>query len=160
MDGLSNSLNLTNHDFYLRLVDEKNKVNNSVLAGRSFSLARSLWLFSLSTACHAGYGFTGSFDATWSELSWPGSPQKERTQRFAYKSGIPLQRKRRRCLRLWVVEQEYKLRLNSFKILGKLVNVNLSCCTELPRPFQVSALKINQRRQFVVNVRCIIAKQT
>ena len=36
-DGLSNSLNLTNQDFYVRLVDEK---NNSVLAGRSFSLAR------------------------------------------------------------------------------------------------------------------------
>ena len=40
-DGLSNSLNLTNQDFYVRLVDEKNKVNNSVLAGRSFSLPRS-----------------------------------------------------------------------------------------------------------------------
>ena len=38
-DGLSNSLNLTNQDFYVRLVDEKNKVNNSVLAGRSFSRA-------------------------------------------------------------------------------------------------------------------------
>ena len=85
----------------------------------------------------SGHGFTGSFDATWSELSWPGSPQKERTQRFAYKSGIPLRNKRRRRLRLWVVEQEYKQRLNSFRILGKLVNVNLSCCTELPRPFQV-----------------------
>ena len=32
--GLSNSLNLTNQDFYVRLVDEKNKENNSVLAGR------------------------------------------------------------------------------------------------------------------------------
>ena len=38
-DGLSNSLNLTNQGFYVRLVDEKNKVNNSVLAGRSFSRA-------------------------------------------------------------------------------------------------------------------------
>ena len=28
-DGLSNSLNLTNQDFYVRLVDKKNKVNNS-----------------------------------------------------------------------------------------------------------------------------------
>ena len=37
-DGLSNSLNLTNQDFYLRLVDEKNKENNSVLAGLSSSL--------------------------------------------------------------------------------------------------------------------------
>jgi len=32
-DGLSNSLNLTNQDFYVCLVDEKNKENNSVLAG-------------------------------------------------------------------------------------------------------------------------------
>ncbi len=40
-DGLSNSLNLTNQDFYVRVVDEKNKENNSVLAGRSFSLLRS-----------------------------------------------------------------------------------------------------------------------
>ena len=53
-DGLSNSLNLTNQDFYVRLVDEKNKENNSVLAGRSFSLPRSFWLSSLSTACLAG----------------------------------------------------------------------------------------------------------
>ena len=37
-DGLSNSLNLTNQDFYIRLVDEKNRENNSVLAGHSFSL--------------------------------------------------------------------------------------------------------------------------
>ena len=37
-DGLSNSLNLTNQDFYVRLLDEKNKESNSVLAGRSFSL--------------------------------------------------------------------------------------------------------------------------
>ena len=37
-DELSKSLNLTNQDFYVRLVDEKNKGNNSVLAGRSFSL--------------------------------------------------------------------------------------------------------------------------
>ena len=40
-DGLSNSLNLTNQDFYVRLVDEKNKVNHSILAGRSFSLPGS-----------------------------------------------------------------------------------------------------------------------
>ena len=40
-DGLGNSLNLTNQDFYVRLVDEKNKPNNSVLAGRTFSLPRS-----------------------------------------------------------------------------------------------------------------------
>ena len=40
-DGLSSSLNLTNQDFYVRLVDEKNKENNSILAGRSFSLPRS-----------------------------------------------------------------------------------------------------------------------
>ena len=39
-DGLSNSLNLTNQDFYVRLVDKKNKENNSILAGRSFSLPR------------------------------------------------------------------------------------------------------------------------
>ena len=39
-DGLSNSLNLTNQDFYVRLVDEKNEENKSVLAGRSFSLPR------------------------------------------------------------------------------------------------------------------------
>ena len=36
-DGLGNSLNLTNQDFYVRLVDEKNKQNNSILAGRTFS---------------------------------------------------------------------------------------------------------------------------
>ena len=54
-DGLSNSLNLTNQDFYIRLADEKDKQNNSVLAGRSFSLPRSFWLSPLSTACHAGY---------------------------------------------------------------------------------------------------------
>ena len=41
-DGLSNSISLTNQEFYVRLVDEKkNKENNSVLAGRSFSLPRS-----------------------------------------------------------------------------------------------------------------------
>ena len=40
-DGLSSSLNLTNQDFYVYLVDEKNKENNSVLAGCSFSLPRS-----------------------------------------------------------------------------------------------------------------------
>ena len=40
MDGLSNSLNLTNQDSYVRLVDEKNKENNSILAGRPFSLPR------------------------------------------------------------------------------------------------------------------------
>ena len=39
--GLSTSLNLTNQDFYVRLVDEKNKENNSVLAGRTFSLSHS-----------------------------------------------------------------------------------------------------------------------
>ena len=33
-DGLRKKLNLTNQDFYVRLVDEKNKENNSVLAGR------------------------------------------------------------------------------------------------------------------------------
>ena len=33
-DGLSNSLNLTIQDFYVRSVDEKNKENNSVLASR------------------------------------------------------------------------------------------------------------------------------
>ena len=32
MDGLSNSLNLTNQDFYVHMVDEKNKENNRVLA--------------------------------------------------------------------------------------------------------------------------------
>ena len=41
MDGLGNSLNLTNQDFYVRLVDEKNKENNSVLAGHTFSLSSS-----------------------------------------------------------------------------------------------------------------------
>ena len=40
-DALSNSLNLTNQNFYVRLVDEKNKEDHSVLAGRSFSLPRS-----------------------------------------------------------------------------------------------------------------------
>ena len=40
-DGLSNSFNLTNQDFYVRLVNEKNTENNSVLAGRPFSLPRS-----------------------------------------------------------------------------------------------------------------------
>ena len=40
-DGLNNSFNLTNQDFYVRLVDEKNKENNGVLADRSFSLPRS-----------------------------------------------------------------------------------------------------------------------
>ena len=40
-DGLSNSISLTNQDFYVLLVDEKNKENNSVLAGRPFSLPRS-----------------------------------------------------------------------------------------------------------------------
>ena len=40
-DGLSDSLNLTNQDFYVRLVDEKNKGNNNVLAGRTFFLPRS-----------------------------------------------------------------------------------------------------------------------
>ena len=40
-DGLSNSLNLANQDFYVRLVDQKNKENNSVLVGRTISLPRS-----------------------------------------------------------------------------------------------------------------------
>ena len=40
-DGLSNAISLTNQDFYVLLVDEKNKENNSVLAGRPFSLPRS-----------------------------------------------------------------------------------------------------------------------
>ena len=53
-DGLSNLLNLTNQDFYVRLVDEKNKANNSVLAGRTFSLPRSFRLPSVSMTCHAG----------------------------------------------------------------------------------------------------------
>ena len=44
-DGLSNSINLTNQDFYICLVDEKNKENNSVLAGHSFSLLRSFLTF-------------------------------------------------------------------------------------------------------------------
>ena len=35
-DGLSNALILTNQDFYIRLVDDKE--NNSILAGRPFSL--------------------------------------------------------------------------------------------------------------------------
>ena len=35
-DGLGNLFNLTSQDFYVRLVDEKNKENNSVLAGRTF----------------------------------------------------------------------------------------------------------------------------
>ena len=38
--GLSNSLNLTNQDFYVRLVDGKNKESNSVLAGPTFSRPR------------------------------------------------------------------------------------------------------------------------
>ena len=37
-DGLSNSFNLTNQDFYIRLVYEKNKENNSVFAGCPFCL--------------------------------------------------------------------------------------------------------------------------
>ena len=41
-DGLGNSLNLTNQDSYARLVDEKNKENNSVLADHTFSLPRSV----------------------------------------------------------------------------------------------------------------------
>ena len=40
-DGLGNSLNLNNQDFYVRLVDEKNKEYNSALEGRTFSLPRS-----------------------------------------------------------------------------------------------------------------------
>ena len=47
-DGLGNLLNLTNQNFYVRLVDEKkNRENNSVLAGRPLSLPRSFWLTSL-----------------------------------------------------------------------------------------------------------------
>ena len=34
-DGLGHSLNLTNQDFYICLVDEKNQENNSVLAGHT-----------------------------------------------------------------------------------------------------------------------------
>ena len=37
-DGLGNSLNLANQQFYVHLVDEKNKENNSVLAARPFTL--------------------------------------------------------------------------------------------------------------------------
>ena len=43
-DGLSSAFNLTNQDFYGRLV---NKENNSVLAGRTFYPPRSIWLSSL-----------------------------------------------------------------------------------------------------------------
>ena len=39
--GLSNSLNLTNHDFYGHLGDKKNEENNSALAGHPFSLLHS-----------------------------------------------------------------------------------------------------------------------
>ena len=46
-DGVGNSLNLTNQDFYVRLVDEKNNENNSVLAGRPFFLPRSFDFSSL-----------------------------------------------------------------------------------------------------------------
>ena len=42
--GLGNLLNLTNQDFYVRLVDEKNKENNNVLVNRPFSLLRSFCL--------------------------------------------------------------------------------------------------------------------
>ena len=53
-DGRGNSLNLTNQDFYVRLVDEKkNNENDSVLAGRP-SRTPSDFPPSLSTACHAG----------------------------------------------------------------------------------------------------------
>ena len=53
-DGLGNLLNLTNQEFYVRLVDEKNKENNSVLAGPSPSRGHFDFPPSLSTACHAG----------------------------------------------------------------------------------------------------------
>ena len=58
-DGLRNSLNLTNQDFYVRLVNEKNNKNSSVLAGCTF---RAHFDFppSLSTACHVSYN-KGSF---------------------------------------------------------------------------------------------------
>ena len=39
--GLTKSLNLTTQDFYVHLVEKKNKENNSVLAGHLFSLLRS-----------------------------------------------------------------------------------------------------------------------
>ena len=47
IERLSNSLNLSNQDFYVCLVDEKNKENNSVLADYTVSLARSFCLPSL-----------------------------------------------------------------------------------------------------------------
>ena len=59
-DGLGNSLNLTNQDFYVRLVDEKNKENNSVLAGRTvpscphFDFLPPFLPPCLGTACRTG----------------------------------------------------------------------------------------------------------
>ena len=53
--GLSNSLNLTNQDFYVRLVEEKTKKTKASLqAIPSPSRAHFDFPPSLSTACHAG----------------------------------------------------------------------------------------------------------
>ena len=63
-DGLSNSLNLTDQDFYICLVDEKNKENNSVLAGRTFSLSRSYFDFAPSLSFY-GLPLRLSLESTW-----------------------------------------------------------------------------------------------
>ena len=55
-DGLGNLLNLTNQDFYVRLVDGKTKKTiASLQAVPSPSRAHFDFPPSFSTACHAGY---------------------------------------------------------------------------------------------------------
>lgn len=41
-DGLRNSFNLTNQNFYVRVVDEKDKENNGIFVDRPFSLSCSV----------------------------------------------------------------------------------------------------------------------
>ena len=59
-DGLGNLLNLTNKDFYVRLMDEKpKKTRASLQAVPSPSSAHFDFPPSLPTPCHAGYANPG-----------------------------------------------------------------------------------------------------
>ena len=72
-NGLGNSLNLTNQDFYVRLVDEKTtKTIASLQAVPSPSGAHFDFRPSLSSAFHAGKSFRGSGAAVADDI-YPGT---------------------------------------------------------------------------------------
>ena len=58
-DGLSNQLNLTNQEFYVRLVDKNKEENNSVLAGILLEACSILDLVLILTLSLPFYGLPG-----------------------------------------------------------------------------------------------------